>query len=192
SAVVTIPAQSPAASFASSSARIPMPERLLERLVFASRWLMMPFYLGLIVALTATMVKFVQELAGFAPRILELKYTDVILAVLSLLDLALVGALVLMVVFSGYENFIARINPGDAALRQTWMGGLDFGGQKLKLVSAIVAISGIDLLKRYMNIESTDKADLAWLVGLHLTFVVSGVVLALMDFIAARGKAAKL
>jgi uncharacterized protein (TIGR00645 family) len=169
-----------------------MLERLLERLVFASRWLMMPFYLGLIVALTATMVKFVQELAGFAPRILELKYTDVILAVLSLLDLALVGALVLMVVFSGYENFIARINPGDAALRQTWMGGLDFGGQKLKLVSAIVAISGIDLLKRYMNIESTDKADLAWLVGLHLTFVVSGVVLALMDFIAARSKAAKL
>lgn len=168
-----------------------MLERAIERVIFGSRWLLAPFYLGLIVALAATMVKFLQELAGFAPRVLELKYTDVILAVLSLLDLALVGALVLMAIFSGYENFVARINPEDAAQRQTWMGRLDFGSQKLKLVSAIVAISGIDLLKRYMNIESTDKVQLAWLVGLHLTFVVSGVVLALMDAIAARGKAAK-
>lgn len=168
-----------------------MLERLIERVIFGSRWLLAPFYLGLIVALAATMVKFLQELAGFVPRVLELEYTDVILAVLSLIDLALVGALVLMAIFSGYENFVARINPQDASQRQTWMGGLDFGSQKLKLVSAIVAISGIDLLKRYMNIESTDKVQLAWLIGLHLTFVVSGVVLALMDLLAARGKGSK-
>ena len=169
-----------------------MLERLLERVIFGSRWLLAPFYLGLIVALAATMVKFLQELAGFAPSVLELKYTDVILAVLSLLDLALVGSLVLMVIFSGYENFVARINPEDAPQRQTWMGRLDFGSQKLKLVSAMVAISGIDLLKRYMNIGLTDKVELAWLVGLHLTFVASGVLLALMDLAAARGKAAKV
>jgi uncharacterized protein (TIGR00645 family) len=169
-----------------------MPERLLERLIFASRWLMAPFYLGLIVALALLAAAFLRELAGLAPQGLDLKTTDVLLAVLSLVDLTLAASLVLMIVFSGYENFVARLDLADTDQRQTWMGRLDFGSQKLKLISSIVAISGIDLLKRYMNIESTDKVQLAWLVGLHLTFVFSGVVLALMDFIAARGKTAKL
>ena len=169
-----------------------MPERLLERLIFASRWLMAPFYLGLIVALALLAAAFLRELAGLAPRVLDLKTTDVLLAVLSLVDLTLAASLVLMIVFSGYENFVARLDLADTDQRQTWMGQLDFGSQKLKLISSIVAISAVDLLKRYMNVGSTDKAELAWLVGLHLTFVVSGVMLALMDLISARGKAAKL
>ena len=169
-----------------------MPERLLERLIFASRWLMAPFYLGLIVALALLAAAFLRELAGLAPRVLDLKTTDVLLAVLSLVDLTLAASLVLMIVFSGYENFVARLDLADTDQRQTWMGRLDFGSQKLKLISSIVAISAVDLLKRYMNVGSTDKVELAWLVGLHLTFVVSGVMLALMDLISARGKAAKL
>lgn len=166
-----------------------MLDQPLERLIFASRWLMVPIYLGLIVTLAMTVVKFLQELARLVPQVLAMKDTDVILAVLTLLDLALASSLVLMVIFSGYENFVARIESASAAQRPAWMGTLDFGGLKLKLIASIVAISGIHLLKAFMNIGSWSKEDLMWLVLTHMAFVVSGVLLALMDYLTARAKA---
>lgn len=168
-----------------------MVERLIERLIAASRWLMVPFYLGLIAALAMLAVEFVQELAHLAPRVLVLSTSDVLLAVLSLVDLTLAASLVLMIVVSGYENFVSRAEGADATNhRQTWMGQLDFGGQKLKLISSVVAISAIDLLKRFMNVGETSPDEVARLIALHLTFVVTGVMLALTDFVAARGKPA--
>jgi uncharacterized protein (TIGR00645 family) len=164
-----------------------MIERALEQLIFMSRWLMAPFYLGLIIVLGAMMVKFTQEVVHFVPGILEFKETGVILTALSLLDLTLAASLVLMMVFSGYENFVSRIDAGGDQ-RPSWMGTLDFSGLKLKLIASIVAISGIDLLKSFMNIGQITKEDLMWKIVTHMAFVVSGVLLALMDYLSERAK----
>ena len=117
----------------------------------------------------------------------ELRETDVILMTLTLLDVSLAASLVLMMIFSGYENFVSKIDTGDID-RPAWMGTLDFGGLKLKLISSIVAISGIDLLKSFMNIGQISKEDLMWKVITHMVFVFSGVLLALMDYITERAK----
>jgi uncharacterized protein (TIGR00645 family) len=166
-----------------------MIETAVERVIFASRWLMAPFYLGLIAVLAVLTAKFSQEVWHFLPHVLEMEETDVILTTLVLLDVTLVASLVLMMVFAGYENFVSRIDTGDEK-RPSWMGTLDFGGLKLKLIGSIVAISGIDLLKSFMNIGQISKEDLMWKVIVHMAFVASGVLLALMDFLTDRAKKA--
>jgi uncharacterized protein (TIGR00645 family) len=123
------------------------------------------------------------------PGVLEMKETDVILTTLALLDITLVASLVLMMVFAGYENFVSRIDTGDDH-RPSWMGTLDFGGLKLKLIGSIVTISGIDLLKGFMNIGQIARDELMWKAIIHMTFVVSGVLLALMDYLTERAKRA--
>lgn len=163
-------------------------ERALERLIFASRWLMAPFFVGLIAALVMLVVKFGQELWRAMPTVLATSDTDMLLVVLSLLDLTLAGGLVLMVMLSGYESFVSRMDGIDAADRPSWLGTLDFGGLKLKLIASLVAISGIYLLKSFMNVASISKPDLMWQVIIHLVFVVSGVLLALMDWLSEKGK----
>lgn len=163
-----------------------MIERVLERLIFMSRWLMVPFYLGLIGVLALLMVKFLQELWRALPHVMSLGDIDVILMALSLLDITLAASLILMMVLSGYESFVSRLDA--AGERPAWMGTLDFSGLKLKLIASIVAISGIDLLKKFMNIEQADKTNMMWLVITHMAFVVSGVLLALMDYLTERAK----
>jgi uncharacterized protein (TIGR00645 family) len=165
-------------------------ERSLERLIFASRWLMAPFYLGLVVALAMLLVKFVQELLHYLPGVLAMKESDMVLAVLALVDLTLAGSLVLMVILSGYENFVSKIETSPDADRPEWMGTLDFSALKLKLVASIVAISAIHLLKAFMNVSAVSKDDIFWLVVVHMAFVVSGVLLALMDWISEKAKGA--
>lgn len=162
-------------------------EKPLERILFASRWLMAPIYLGLVATLAALLVKFVQELVHFLPQILELKESAVILSVLTLVDLSFVASLLLMIIFSGYESFVSRIDVADAD-RPAWMGQIDFSGQKLKLIASIVAISGIHLLKAFMEVDSVDKTNLMWLVITHVVFVVSGVLLALTDYLSSLSK----
>lgn len=166
-----------------------MLERHLESTIFASRWLMAPFYLGLVVSLALLLVKFLQSLFELLPNVFVLKDTDIILAVLSLIDLSLAGNLLIIVIFSGYENFVSKIDVGTHEDRPEWMGKVDFGGLKLKLIASIVAISGIHLLKAFMDIHKFSKEDVYWLVVLHLAFVVSGVLLAAMDWIGERAKA---
>lgn len=161
-------------------------ESPLERLIFASRWLMAPFYLGLIGSLAVLMFKFLQELIHFFPLAASSGESDVILWVLTLIDLSLAGNLVLMVIFSGYENFVSKIDVASHKDRPDWMGTVDFSGLKLKLIASIVAISGIHLLKSFMSIEDMNKDNLMWLLILHGTFVVSGVLLALMDYISEK------
>ncbi|CUW40233.1 conserved membrane protein of unknown function(containing HI0507: TIGR00645 family protein domian,1-161) [Magnetospirillum sp. XM-1] len=156
-------------------------EHFLEKLIFRSRWIMAPFYLGLVVSLVMLLVKFCQELIHLVPHVLEMNENQTILMVLSLIDMSLAGNLLLMVIFAGYENFVSKIDTGDHEDRPDWMGKVDFGGLKLKLIASIVAISGIHLLKAFMNVESQNKENLAWMVGIHMAFVVSGVLLALMD-----------
>ncbi len=157
-------------------------ERAIEGFLFASRWLMAPIYVGLVLTLVALLAKFFQELLHFLPHVLEMSETQVILAVLTFVDISFAASLLVMIIVSGYENFVSRIDTGTAD-RPSWMGQIDFGGQKLKLISSIVAISGIHLLKSFMNIENVDRDALMWMVITHIVFVLSGVLLALMDWL---------
>lgn len=173
----------------------PAVERSFERGLFATRWLMAPMYLGLAVSLAMLLVVFCRELLYYAPQILEMSSEDAILVCLTLIDLSLAANLLLIVMFSGYENFVSKLDIDDTVDRPSWMGTVDFSGLKLKLIASIVAISGIHLLKRFMEIGEVnpetpfDPTQLRWLVVIHLTFVASGVLLALMDWITARSDA---
>lgn len=171
-------------------------EKVLERGLFASRWLMAPMYLGLAVALAMLTVIFLRELVYYLPQVMTLEPEQVILVVLTLIDLSLAANLLLIVLFSGYENFVSKLDIGDGIDRPDWMGTVDFSALKMKLIASIVAISAIDLLKRFFEISKMSEdpvaaeRELYWLVVVHLTFVMSGVLMALMDWLSARsGKA---
>lgn len=163
-----------------------MIERAMESLIFASRWILAPFYLGLILALVMLLAKFGQELIHVFPNVLTMSESAVIVAVLTLIDLSLAGNLLIMVIFAGYENFVSRIDTGDNEDRPDWMGKVDFSGLKLKLIASIVAISGIQLLRVFMDVNNSSKENLMWMLIIHITFVVSGVLLALMDYLVAK------
>lgn len=162
-------------------------ERVIEGFIFQSRWLMAPVYLGLVVCLGILMITFFRELVSAAPRLLQMGEQEVILLVLTLIDLSLAGNLVLIVLFSGYENFVSKIEAatGDRD-RPSWMGTLDFSGLKIKLIASIVAISGIHLLKVFMNVGDYTQSELIWLTVIHVTFVLSGIAFATMDWIEAK------
>src|ERR1041385_1727593 len=163
-------------------------ERSLETGLFASRWLLAPFYVGLVVALAMLLVVFVRELLGSISEILALDAEKMILAVLTLIDLSLAGNLVLIVIFSGYENFVSKIDTGKSEDRPSWMGTLDFSGLKMRLIGSMVAISAISLLRAFVSLTEPgtplDERKLFWLVALHVTFLFSGVMFALMDWLA--------
>jgi uncharacterized protein (TIGR00645 family) len=163
-------------------------ERWLEAALFNSRWLMAPFYVGLVFALIALLFAFLQELVAEVSHIADLNPERAILLALSLIDLSLAGNLILIVIFSGYENFVSKLDAGGQVDRPAWMGTVDFSGLKLRLVGSIVAISAISLLRTFMRLgnESVDETIVKWKVIVHLTFVTSGVLLALMDLLSSR------
>ncbi len=169
--------------------RKPAAERWLESGLFHSRWLMAPFYVGLVGALAVLLVVFFNEMVHEFAQIATMTPEGAILMVLSLIDLSLAGNLLLIVIFSGYENFVSKIDTADHEDRPGWMGTVDFSGLKMKLIASIVAISAIALLKAFMELgegKALNESSLMWLVIIHLTFVVSGVLLALMDWLAAK------
>ncbi|MDN3712433.1 TIGR00645 family protein [Paracoccus cavernae] len=166
-------------------------ERLIERSLFASRWLMAPMYVGLAGALGILVWVFLQELWRFGLTIPTMTVDDAVLGVLALIDLSLAANLLLIVIFSGYENFISRMDIADHKDRPSWQGEVDFTGLKLKLVASIVAISGIHLLKVFMDVGKYTPEKIKWMVIIHLVFVISGVLLAVMDWIALHGKTLK-
>jgi uncharacterized protein (TIGR00645 family) len=167
-------------------------EQRFEQILFMSRWLMAPMYMGLVVTLGMLMVVFVRDLWKYALQIMTLSAEQVILVALTLIDLTLAANLLLIVLFSGYENFVSKLDIDDGGDRPDWMGTVDFSGLKMKLIASIVAISGIHLLKRFMEIGDSvadakfGETELYWFVVIHLTFVVSGVMLAAMDWLSAR------
>lgn len=167
-------------------------ERSLELTLFNSRWLLAPFYVGLVLALGMLLVAFVGEMVRTLPHLFELDTENVILTVLLLIDLSLAGNLVLIVIFSGYENFVSKIDTGDSEDRPQWMGTLDFSGLKMKLIGSIVAISAISLLRAFMQLtqaqEPIDHDRVVLLIALHLTFVGSGVLFAVMDWIGNKSE----
>lgn len=166
--------------------------RGMEAGLFASRWLLAPFYLGLTLALATLLVVFVVSLGEDLFHLTQTPLPKLpeagILMALSMIDLSLTGNLVIIVILSGYENFVARIDTAQVEDRPSWMGKVDFSNLKMKLIASIVAISAIALLRTYLEIDdhSLDQAKLLWQVVILLTFVVSGALLALMDFIVSR------
>jgi uncharacterized protein (TIGR00645 family) len=159
-----------------------MIEKYLEKLLFACRWLLAPMYLGLSLALIALSVKFFQEAWHAVSHVLGSSEADLVLTTLALIDISLVGSLIVMVMFSGYENFVSRIDTGeDQSDAPGWMGKLDAGTLKLKVAASIVAISSIHLLRVFMEAKDIPDNKLMWYVILHMTFVFSAVLLGYLD-----------
>ncbi len=174
-------------------------EHALETLMFNSRWLLAPFYIGLVIGIAMLLVKFVQEFFHILPHLFDSAESEVVLAILTLVDMSLVANLLIIIIFSGYENFVSKIDTANHEDRPEWMGKVDFSGLKIKLIASIVAISAIELLKAFVNVTSVgNPADpgawtvadkqLAWKVGIHFVLIVSGVLFAIMDRVAEGTK----
>jgi uncharacterized protein (TIGR00645 family) len=162
-----------------------MIERSIERLFFASRWLLAPVYLGLSVALVVLGIKFFAELWHALTHVMALSEAEVVLSLLALVDLSLVAGLIVMVMFSGYENFVSKIDVEGGGDKLGWLGKLDAGTLKLKVAASIVAISSIHLLRKFMQAEVIENDKLLWYVIIHMTFVASAVLMGLLDRMTA-------
>ena len=161
----------------------------IESILFRARWLLVPLYGGLVAALFLLIYRFILEFGHMLEHVGDSDAHKFTLDLLALLDLTLLANLILIVIFAGYENFVSRIDIAhDSKDRPHWMGTIDFSGLKIKLIGSLVAISVIELLKDF--IELSGQAEVTegtiWRVIIHITFVVSGVLFALMDWIADK------
>jgi len=156
-------------------------EKVFERLMYASRWIMAPIYLGLSLILFALGIKFFQEIFHLLPNIFEIGEVDLVLITLSLIDITLVGGLIVMVMFSGYENFVSQLDVGEDNEKLSWLGKMDAGSLKNKVAASIVAISSIHLLKVFMNAENISNDKIMWYLLIHITFVLSAFAMGYLD-----------
>ena len=163
-------------------------ERNMEALIFASRWILAPFFIGLIVAMLVLLVKFSKELFSLLMGVFGFYEHDTIISILTLVDTALLAVLLIIIVFSGYENFVSKINVGEHEDRPAWMGKVGFSDLKMKLISAIVAISAVELLKAFLVSNTMTGEQIGWKIAIHLTFVVSGLLFAASDWISDNRK----
>ena len=165
-------------------------EEKIESTIFNSRWLLAPFYLGLVLCIILLLVKFIQELLHISISIYTLSESETIIGILTLVDMSLVASLLLMIIFSGYEIFVSKIDVANHKDRPDWMGKVDFSGLKLKVIGAIVAISAIELLKVFVQmpavLSDAEARTLMWKVIIHMAFVLSGVLFATMDRISHK------
>jgi len=158
-------------------------EITIEKTMYRSRWLLAPIYLGLSLALVALAIKFFQEIFHMLPLILHMKEADMVLVVLSLIDMAMVGGLIVMVMMSGYENFVSQLDIAESDEKLSWLGTMDTSSLKMKIAASIVAISSIHLLKIFMNAQNIANDKLLWYVVIHLTFVLSAFAMGALDLI---------
>jgi uncharacterized protein (TIGR00645 family) len=165
----------------------------LENALFWSRWLLSPLYAGLVVVLVLVIVRFAQDFYKLLMNMFGGDNHAFTIDLLALLDLVLLANLILIVIFAGYENFVSRIDAAHESVdRPHWMGTIDFSGLKIKLIGSLVAISVIELLKDFIHLGEEPDAKVGegviWRIVIHLTFVVSGVLFAVMDVIGDRHK----
>jgi uncharacterized protein (TIGR00645 family) len=162
-----------------------MLEKAIETTLFRSRWLLAPLYLGLVFALVLLLAKFILKFIKLVPTVFDPMGSALILGVLELVDVVLIANLLLMIIFSGYENFVSKIDAVEGHVdKPEWMGKIDYSALKLKVIGSIVAISSIELLKVFISVSqsaSIPREDVVLLVVIHLTFVISGVLFALME-----------
>jgi uncharacterized protein (TIGR00645 family) len=158
-----------------------VPKTTFEKLLFACRWLLAPFYVALVVALIELLVKVAERAYDMVVQLQSLSEEGVILGALGIIDLTLCACLVILVVFSTYSNFVSRVEPMPQSEWPAWMAGIDYGDLKLKLVASIVAISAIKLLETYMNIDHESNRDLAWETGIFGSFVLAALMLGIVE-----------
>ncbi|WP_332750946.1 TIGR00645 family protein [Hydrogenophaga sp.] len=163
-------------------------ERFMESAIFASRWILAPFFIGLIIAMLVLLLKFGKELVSLLMGVLGLYEHDSIISILTLVDTALIAVLLLIIVFSGYENFVSKLSIGDHEDRPAWMGKVSFSDLKMKLIGAIVAISAVELLKAFLVSTTLTGEQISWKIAIHLTFVISGLLFAASDWISDNRK----
>lgn len=163
-------------------------ERFIENLMYSSRWLLAPVYLGLSFGLLALGIKFFQEILHVLPNILDIAESDLILVILSLIDMTLVGGLLVMVMLSGYENFVSKLDIAEHREKLSWLGKMDSGSLKNKVAASIVAISSIHLLRVFMDARNIANDKLMWYVIIHLTFVLSAFVMGWLDNMSKQEK----
>ena len=156
-------------------------ERFLENAMYASRWLLAPIYFGLSLGLLALALKFFQEVLHVLPNVFALSEADLILVILSLIDMSLVGGLLVMVMISGYENFVSQLDIDDSKEKLNWLGKMDSTSLKMKVAASIVAISSIHLLRVFMDAQNISTDKLMWYVIIHMTFVISAFVMGYLD-----------
>jgi len=164
-------------------------ESFIEKLLYRSRWILAPIYLGLSLAVFALGIKFFQEVYHLIMHIIDLKEADMVLVILSLVDMAMVGGLLVMVMMSGYENFVSQLNVDEGEEKLGWLGTMDSSSLKAKIAATIVAISSIHLLKKFMEVDvifssvgaEVANAKLLWYVVMHLTFVLSAFLMGYLD-----------
>ncbi|WFR97258.1 TIGR00645 family protein [Rhizobium tumorigenes] len=165
-------------------------ELLVERIILASRWLLVIFYLGLAASLALYAVSFIHKFYKVALGVFTMDEADMILAMLGLIDASLVASLVVMVMISGYENFVSRFDEADAKNDDevSFLGKLDSGSLKIKVASSIVAISSIHLLQVFLNMAQFETAQIMWMTLIHLAFVVSALMLGYLEKIMGQAK----
>jgi uncharacterized protein (TIGR00645 family) len=163
-------------------------ELWIERVILSARWILVIFYVGLAAALGIYAVSFLYKLAKVAGSVFVLDEANMILAMLGLIDAALVASLIVMVMISGYENFVSRFD-GSTNEEISWLGKLDAGSLKIKVASSIVAISSIHLLQIFLNTQQYDGTRLMWATLMHLAFVVSALLLGFLEQIMTKLKA---
>ena len=156
-------------------------EDSLEKIMYASSWILAPIYVGMSLGLVGLFIKFFEELYHLLPHLLDINEDTLVLKLLTLIDLSLVGSLIVIVMFSGYENFVSRLNLSDSTEKLNWLGTHDYGSLKIKLASSIVAISSIHLLKVFMNVENVSNDKILWYVIIHMSLVVSAIMLGYLD-----------
>ena len=152
--------------------------KFISNLILMARWLLAPIYLGLAVALLMVSIKFFAEIIHVFPTLFEMEEYQLVLLVLAFIDLSLVGSLIVMVMLSGYENFISSFEKDE---NLGWLNKLDASSLKVKLATSIVAISAIHLLQVFMEVEQLPDNKMMWYVIIHLTFVVSALIMGYMD-----------
>lgn len=162
-------------------------EHTFEKGIFISRWLLAPFFVGLIVGIVILLTSFAKELWHLISHFSELNEMSTILGILALVDMTLLANLLIIIIFSGYESFVSKIDAADHEDRPGWMGKVGFSTLKVKLISSIVAISAIDLLRTYMQIEAGSDYSIVWpKLAIHSVFVVSGLLFAIMDYLTSK------
>ena len=163
-------------------------ERVIEQLMYRSRWLLAPIYLGLSLALIGLAIKFFQEAAHLLLHVFSMAEADLVLVVLSLIDMAMVGGLIVMVMMSGYENFVSTLDVAEGEEKLSWLGKMDSSSLKMKVAASIVAISSIHLLKIFMNAQHIGNDKLLWYTIIHMTFVLSAFAMGILDRLSKQQK----
>lgn len=153
----------------------------VENFLFACRLLLVPLYIVLALSLIELLLQTALKVYEVLTHFWTLGEEGVLLSVLSVVDMTLTASLVVIVFISGYANFVAPLTVYENDGRPHWISEIDFSELKIKLLASIVAISAIKLLEGFMEISSKSDRELAWLVGVHLTFVLSAVLLSLSD-----------